>query len=150
VITHKVTVWRPPAAKHTPNLQLVHNRHVTITTQYDYNEYLNKVPFNIGDFVTLCMDRQLKHLFNVHYVSRIETDIKSVNWAGTKPRPYLLVACGIPTNSTLAPWTRWDTMDGLRLLSAEEYDELIKPDHDNIQSNCIQSTTEWLKTSSTK
>lgn len=150
MISHKVTVWRPPPAKRTPSLQLVHNRPVAITTQYEYNDYLDKIPFNVGDFVTLCMDRQLKHLFNVHYVSQLETDIKTVNWAGAKPRSFLLVACGIPTNSTLAPWTRWDTMDGLRLLSAEEYDDLIKPDHDNIQSNCIQSTAEWLKTSTAK
>ncbi len=114
-------------------------RNKYIANQEDYNEYMNKLTVNEGDFVTLNHARGLFSLHNVHYVVELQTDFNKINWhTPGYPKPLLLVQCETPIGSDLDPWARWDTPSGLRKLTTEEYDMLVKPVHDKLQSNCIK------------
>ena len=145
VIIHKPRIVATPTVTHHPIVPWTPaNNGDYIANQVQYNAYMDTLAMNEGDFVTMSSRNSLIHLFNVHYIAKLETDFDKLNWDRPgKPKPFLFVACAVPTNSPLKPWTRWDSNTGYRLLSAEEYDQLVKPDIDKLQSNCLEYATKY-------
>lgn len=137
MITHNVIVEKPRVTA-TVVSDWYKN---LIVDQQSYNNWLNAQLINVDDFVTMMPHTmECTSLVHVHYVAKLETDFNKLKWRnpGT-PSCFIFVQCATPNGSShpLPPWCRWDNPSGYRLLTVQEYDKLIKDQHDNLQSNCI-------------
>lgn len=110
-----------------------------VRNQHDYNGYLNDFPYNEGDFLTFA-SAHVQSLAQIHYIAKLETSFDKVVWDRYGgPKLMHMVQCEAPRGGvSLTPWVRWDNRNGYRLLTATEYDEYIKENHDNIRDSCLK------------
>lgn len=134
MISHRIVVYKPPVYVPPPTtVHTVFNN--AFKTQEEYTEYLNKIPFNVWDFVSLT-PAQATSINQLHRITRIEQEFNRVIYSRYGPPNVLHV---LSLNLTMpTPWARWDNPTGYRLISQKEFNEFILPNNDKLQDHCKQ------------
>ena len=133
MIYHTVVVTKP---KVEVVVRPVSSIGIQVTSQGEYNEYLNSLMFTEGDFVTMT-PVDVTHKQQIHMVCAIQTDFLKVGFARMfEPKPYLMVSATEPEVAGLGRWARWDTENNYRKLTQSEYLKYIGNNYDSISSGC--------------
>lgn len=109
------------------------------TSQEEYDAYLKDVSkFVSGDFLvfdSISKYSPLRHWYQIHLVVAVQKDFNKVSkkLRTAKPEPYYIHSMAHMANGAGDPWKRWDDCEGMRVLTAEEYEEWIKPNNDQLQ-----------------
>lgn len=110
-------------------------------SQEDLNKFIAECDFNAGEFVTFATARATQ-LSQISYILRINNDHVLVSYQPRDNIPKILKLMSI--YNTNQEWIRADTTNGYRKITQDEYDSLVKPNHDRIQ-NHIQRWNESNK-----
>ena len=134
MISHQIVVHKePPIA--VPSLVGRVIKPPEYSTQEQYEAWLKKCPFKVGDYVTLLPSNvAASSLMQTNCITKVGKDFKSLEWSSysSEHKPFFLVNLNLITD---APWTRWDSMTGYRHLTANEIKEIITPVNDKLQAH---------------
>lgn len=133
MITHSILVEKPVLKPIFP-IGFSPVRHTPIT-QEELNKQVDHYGFQVGDFVT--MAGLANSLYNVHCIMHVEKNIARCKSIQGRAAAYLF--CQVESAATM-PWIRWDTPNDYRLLSEEEYKQLIGNNSDNLRHNCHEKS----------
>lgn len=137
MIKHSIVVVKPrnviPMHQQSPAI----NR---FNSQAEYDVWLKDLPFFEGQIITLSQI-EVNFLGACAIVVSIERDYNKLSYTpyGAQ-RAKVMHVLQLQNDATYrsTPWARWDSVDGYRILSADEHRRLVEPNRDFIQDYCQQ------------
>lgn len=120
------------------------NRPVKFSSQKELDEHISNIPFHVGSWITYkTISRPI--LSQIHYIIARESNYDNLKFDNKgDPKMFALVNNNgrIPG---VIPWRRWDSHTDYRLLSKQEWEELVEPSYDFLQNHIKQERELFLK-----
>lgn len=135
MIKHAIIVVKPRTMP--PQFTAANNK---FNSQEEYDAFLKDMPFFEGQVITLS-PTEVFYLGACAIVVSIERDYSRLSYTPYgNHRAKVMHIMQLPSDVAMAnrnsPWSRWDSLDGYRLLSQEEHKRLVEPNRDLIQDYC--------------
>lgn len=123
-----------------------YSQYTVIKNQEDFNDYLNKNHFDVGDIVkSNYIYGEARTLFSLWMVMHVETDFNNIpSWERGRPR--ILKLLQLSSVQTATAYMKYDVVEDFVLINDEEYNSLVEPISDYLQNHYPQFNPEKRKT----